>query len=82
VHVADARPRAMHLHHLDQAYAPPLAIDREPSTTTASTPAIPARRVAGMVPARLDGTSWNLHVQRRRYPAGGASLNPSKWTSS
>ena len=63
--------------HLDPAYAPPLAIDREPSTTTASTPSDPQAPCGGMAPLKSDGTAWRCTFADE---FGGTSLNAANWT--
>ena len=62
---------------LDPAYAPPLAIDRQPSTTTPSTPADPTAACGGATPVKADGTAWRCTFSDE---FSGSSLDRSKWT--
>lgn len=58
--------------HLDPAYAPPLAIERQPSTTTASTPSDPGARCGGMT---LTGWSCTFSDE-----FSGTQVDATKWT--
>lgn len=62
--------------HLDPAYAPPLNIDRRPSTAEPSTPSASAGPCGGLQLTKEDGTPWQCTFSDE---FSGTQIDTSKW---